>query len=292
MQRRKKISRNATMMNESVAAIECFLQRGSGDRTWGMDFATLLEFGPDLLIGLVALAILAGVVKGMVGFAMPMILVSGLATFLPPEPAIAGMILPTLITNGWQAFRQGLRAAAESIRAHWRYLLIMLLCIAISSQFVTVVRDDVLFLLIGIPVSVFAAIQLIGWRPIIDPAKRGRVEVGAATTSGLIGGLCGVWGPPTVLYLTALDTPKPEQMRVQGVFYGIGAVMLTLAHLRSGVFDAEGAALSAFLLMPALLGLWVGFRFQDRIDQALFRRLTLAVLIIAGLNLVRRGLMG
>jgi hypothetical protein len=31
---------------------------------------------------------------------------------------------------------------------------------------------------------------------------------------------------------------------------------------------------------------------QDRIDQATFRKVTLIVLVVAGLNLVRRGLFG
>jgi len=51
-----------------------------------------------LLVGLVA-----GVVKGMVGFAMPMIMISGMSSFISPELALAGLILPTLSTNGWQA---------------------------------------------------------------------------------------------------------------------------------------------------------------------------------------------
>ena len=35
----------------------------------------------------------------------------------------------------------------------------------------------------------------------------------------------------------------------------------------------------------------IGLRYQDRMDQALFRKVALAVLCIAGLNLLRRGLM-
>jgi hypothetical protein len=31
---------------------------------------------------------------------------------------------------------------------------------------------------------------------------------------------------------------------------------------------------------------------QDRLDQALFRRLTLIVLVVAGLNLLRRAIFG
>ena len=39
-----------------------------------------------------------------------------------------------------------------------------------------------------------------------------------------------------------------------------------------------------------MAGLFLGFKVQDRMDQALFRKATLAVLVIAGLNLIRRGL--
>jgi uncharacterized membrane protein YfcA len=113
-----------------------------------------------------------------------------------------------------------------------------------------------------------------------------------ASFAGFIGGLSGVWGPPTVAYLTMLGTEKRDQMRVQGVIYGLGAVALTLAHLGSGVLDARSAPFSALLILPALAGMWLGGRIQDRIDQAGFRRVTLIVLLVAGLNLVRRAVMG
>ena len=95
-----------------------------------------------------------------------------------------------------------------------------------------------------------------------------------------------------MLYLTALDTPKKEQMRVQGVIYGLGAVLLFFAHIGSGVLRAETAPFSVLLVVPALIGMVAGGYLQDRIDQATFRRVTLAVLLVAGLNLLRRGLMG
>jgi hypothetical protein len=104
--------------------------------------------------------------------------------------------------------------------------------------------------------------------------------------------MSGIWGPPTVAYLTALNTPKDVQMRVQGVIYGLGAGALVIAHLGSGILRAETAPFSAILILPALLGMWVGLRLQARIDQARFRKLTLMVLLIAGLNLLRKALMG
>ena len=65
--------------------------------------------GLDLFHFILAIAVtlFAGFVKGAVGFAMPMIMISAFSSFLPPETALAGLILPTVVTNLSQAFRQG-----------------------------------------------------------------------------------------------------------------------------------------------------------------------------------------
>ena len=249
-----------------------------------------LSLTPGLLIAALALAFLAGMVKGVTGFAMPMVLISGLGSFLPAELALAGLILPTLVTNLWQAARQGLRAAFLSAKRHWRYVTIALVCLAISAQVVTHLPQGTLFLVLGIPVTGFAALQLAGWRPSIDPENHRKAELGIGAFAGTLGGLSGIWGPPTVMYLTAMNTPKEEHVWVQGVVYGSGAIALFLAHLNSGVLNAEGLTLSAMLIVPGCLGLAVGFAILDRMDQERFRWAILIVLIVAGLNLIRRGL--
>ena len=80
-------------------------------------------------------------------------------------------------------------------------------------------------------------------------------------------------------------------MRVQGVIYGLGAVALTVAHYGSGVLRAQTLPLSLAMVLPAVLGMWMGGRIFDRIDQVMFRRATLVILLMAGLNLVRRAVM-
>jgi len=245
-----------------------------------------------LVVFCTAVALFAGLIKGITGFAMPMILVSGLSTVTSPELAIAGMILPTVATNVWQALRGGLAATIEAMRAFWVYLGIVVVFIAIGAQVVLLMSDRVLFLVVGLPVTAFSLMQLVGWKPRLDSSARRRIEVPVAVFAGFIGGISGTWGPPTVLYLTALETPKALQVRIQGVVYGVGAVVLLVAHLRSGLFNGETATFSALLLVPALLGLLFGFKIQDRIDQTAFKRITLIVLTVAGLNLIRRGLMG
>lgn len=254
--------------------------------------AILLDIPLILLFWASGITFLAGFVKGAVGFAMPMILISGLGSFLPVETALAALILPTLLSNAWQAFRQGWRGAWESVLRFRIFLLAGLVFLTISAQLVRLLPQGVLFGLIGLPITGFALMQLAGWRPHLRPAARRPVELFTGGFAGFIGGMSGVWGPPLVAYLAAIDTPKAESMRVQGVIYGLGAVALTVAHLQSGVLNPSTLPLSALMCLPALLGMGFGLVLHDRLPQSSFRAATLAVLVIAGVNLVRRGLLG
>ncbi len=254
--------------------------------------AELAEIGTVALGAALALALLAGFVKGMTGFALPMILVSGLGSFLSPELTLASVILPALVINLLQAFRQGSSAAFRSARAHWRYIATMLAFLALGSQVVLSIPAGLLFLVLGTTITLFASLQLVGWRPEVLARHRGPAEVGIGAVAGALGGLTGTWGPPTVLYLTALGVPRMEHVRIQGTVYGAGAVMLTLAHLQSGVLSGAGLELSIVLVFPALAGTAIGFAVFDRLDQERFRTLVLAVLVISGLNLVRRAVWG
>jgi len=254
-----------------------------------MDLFSLMSL-PELCLAF-AVAFLAGAVKGMVGFAMPMVLISGLSMMLPPQLALAGLILPTLVTNGVQALREGRAAAVASIRQFRVFLSVGLIFLLGSAQLIRLVPPQAFLLMIGIPVAFFAAIQLLGVKLSLSERSPG-IEAAIGAVAGFVGGISGVWGPPTVAYLTALNTPKSDQLRVQGVIYGLGALALVVAHIGSGVLRAETVPFSVALTVPAMAGMWLGLRMHDRIDQATFRKATLLVLLIAGANLLRRGLFG
>ena len=246
---------------------------------------------PDLFVLSLAVGLVAGMIKGLVGFAMPTVLISGLSMFLPPEIALAGLILPTLVTNGLQALRQGFGEALRSLKRFRVFLGVGAIVLIGSAQLVRVLSADVMFMIIGGSVTAFAVMQLAGWAPKV-PAKSMRIEASVGAFAGFIGGLSGIWGPPTVAYLTAINTPKAEQMRVQGVIFGMGAVVLFFAHIKSGIVSAQTMPFSAMLVVPAVIGMMMGQRLQDRIEQAMFKRLTLIVLLVGGLNLIRKGVMG
>ena len=79
-------------------------------------------------------------------------------------------------------------------------------------------------------------------------------------------------------------------VRAQSLSFLLGSVVLFVAHLRSGVLNPVTLPVSAWMVLPTMAAMFVGYRVHDRLDQAAFRRLTLAVLVLTGLNLLRRAL--
>lgn len=237
-----------------------------------------------------AITLLAGFVKGAVGFAMPMIMMAGFTSFLPPELALAGLIVPTFVTNLSQALRQGIAPALETSRRYRRFLIATVVFIVISSGFVHAIPKATFLLGLGLPITAFALSQLAGLNLALKLEHRARAEWLLGAIGGLYGGVSGIWGPPLLVYLLSIHADKRETMRVQGVVFLIGAFVLLLAHLHSGVLNASTGAFSVALTIPAQLGQFLGNKVQDRLDQQRFRRWTQILLVLTGANLARQAI--
>ncbi|AJE45328.1 sulfite exporter TauE/SafE family protein [Celeribacter indicus] len=254
-------------------------------------FDTLLSLlTPSQIVFAFAVTLVAGFVKGATGFAMPMIMISGLGSILAPETALAGIIVSTVLLNLWQSLRGGVAEAIAAARLYRLYIVALLVFIVLSAQLVVVLPQSVVFLSLGLIIVGLAAYLLIGRALRISEGHRSFYDLGLGALSGLIGGISGIWGPLTIAYLTAADTPKKQQIKITGVIFGTGSLTLLFAHLRSGVLNPQTLTLSGTLFLPALVGMALGQRVQDRLDQQKFKRATLIVLLLAGANLIRRGL--
>jgi uncharacterized membrane protein YfcA len=248
------------------------------------------QYGAMAALGAAAAMAAGGFAKGVVGFALPLIAIGVMGSFLPYEVAVAMLIVPTLVSNLFQALRHGVGPAWETFLHFWRMNLVLVVMIALSAQLVVALPDRLLFGLLGATVAAFGASQLAGWRPRFDMRHRRRIETGVALVGGFFGGLSGVWGPPIVMYLIAARLPKVEMVRAQSLSFLLGSLVLFFAHLKSGVLNPVTLPVSAWLVVPTMAAMFVGYRVHDRMDEEMFRKATLAVLVLTGLNLLRRAL--
>lgn len=239
-----------------------------------------------------AVALGAGFVKGAIGFAMPLIMMSAFGSFMPPDLALAGLILSTVTTNIHQALRDGWGPAKEAAWKYRRMIGMILLGIIATAPLVPYLPQRLLMGLLAVPVLAFALVQIAGVPLKLKLEHQTRAEYGLGLVGGLYGGVSGIWGPPVIVYLLSIGAGKAETVRVQGVTFLLGAVVLMGAHLNSGVLNAVSLPFSAALVVPAALGMWLGYQLQDRLDPVRFRRWTLILLALTALNLLRKAVMG
>ncbi|MCX8508741.1 MAG: sulfite exporter TauE/SafE family protein [Rhodobacteraceae bacterium] len=250
----------------------------------------MFGLNPTTLTLALTITLFAGFVKGAIGFAMPMIMMSAFTAFLPVPTALALLILPTFTTNITQAFRQGPAAAWASARGFHQHILAVIAALALSAHWVTDIPKALMAGLLGAPILAFALWQLAGRPMTLRIEHRARAEIALGLIGGLYGGISGIWGPPLIVLLLSLHTEKQEMLRVQGVVFLIGSLALFAAHISSGVLNAQTLPLSALMVVPALIGNRAGLALQDRLDPQKFRRWTLILLALTGANLVRQAL--
>ncbi len=94
-----------------------------------------------------------------------------------------------------------------------------------------------------------------------------------------------------ILFLAALRLPKEHFVGSIAWMYLVCGLSMVSVFIGLGVVSTAEIALSTAATVPAVAGQWLGTRVRHRIPEAPFRRLVLLMMVIAGLNLLRRGLL-
>jgi uncharacterized membrane protein YfcA len=248
------------------------------------------EFGAIGILAAILITFSAALIKGLVGFGMPLIMVVGLASFLPVDIAIAAMIIPTFLANVQQSLRDGFRAAIQTLVRFRLFIGVVAVTNLAATQLVPVLDPSTLILALGIVIALLTSVQLAGFQLKYPPEKRVPVEISLGIVTGFFGGLAGGWGPTTVLFFLTLNLEKRTQIRAQGLVYLVGSFFLIVGHGSNGVMTTSTTVFSLLLVAPAMIGLFLGYKLHLRMNPSSFTTATRLVLLLAALNLIRRGL--
>ena len=246
-----------------------------------------MEFVDSLALILLAFAV-GGTIKGMLGFGMPLTTMSLLSTFLDVQTAAALNVLPMLFANILQASRGGLLVTI--VRRFWPLLLMLATGTWIGATLVVALDPGWLLGILGAIVVAFCASSY--FHPQMQLPQRYERPVGIATgfVAGIIGGLSTIHGPPLIMYASCLRLAKETFIATLGTFFLLGGIFVTVAFVGRGVLNAETAPSSLACVVAVFAGMWLGERFSRRIDQERFRKAVLIVLMLLGVNLVRRAI--
>ena len=137
---------------------------------------------------------------------------------------------------------------------------------------------------------ILLTIVVIEWRRAYPQKLSGRHwGLSAGVLAGLLGGAIGTPGPPVILYvMTQGWSPRAIKATLQA-FFLVNQTVILIGHWWAGLLTREVVWLASVYALPSVIGVTIGIRLFDRIDQARFRRLIFIMLAVLGLLMCVRG---
>lgn len=231
---------------------------------------------------------IAGGVKGVIGLGLPSVSLALLTATLGLFEAMAILLVPSFVTNLWQAVVGGeLRAI---LARTWPFLAAATITVWLGALALT--RLDVAWLsaLLGVLLLAYSVLSLTGSAISIPRHAERWAGPVLGTANGVLTGMTGSFVVPGVLYLQALGLPRDTLVQAMGVLFTLSTVALAVCLRERGLLSAELGLVSIAAVVPALLGMVAGQHVRSRLSEARFRTVFFVALGAMGLTIIARSL--
>ncbi len=239
---------------------------------------------PIILVTVLCTFLLAGTVKGIIGLGLPTVSLGLLTAALDLPTAMALLLVPSFVTNLWQAMVGG--NGVEILRRIWPFLLMASITVWIGASALTRVDLALLSALLGALLVAYAVISLVGIKLTIGPHQEIWAGPLIGTANGVLTGMTGSFVVPGVMFLQAIGLPRDRLIQAMGMLFTASTVALALALKGNSLLTAEQALLSTLALLPALVGMMLGQSVRRRLSESGFRRVFFIALLLLGTYII------
>ena len=204
-------------------------------------------------------------------------------------------VLPHIIPSYGEATTlSGLLASTTSLiivartwsHIEWRKLMPILATFLIISYFgvqlIAVASDTVLKKALGV-ILIAVALYFLFIRSRISLKPSLPTQIGMGTLSGIMGGTCGMQGPPAVLYFLAATSQKEAYIAITQAYFLIGNLAMTLYRAREGFLTTEVGSAWCYAVPAVIAGTCLGSLVFRRISIGALRKTVYIYLIISGI---------
>ena len=238
---------------------------------------------PTIIIIIILAVLAGGLVKGTLGFGMPMVALPIIAFIIPPTTAMILLCAPIFLTNFLQIkFRQGVSS--------YRFLpmfLCLIIGLIIGARLILEIDVNTITQIIAVSIIFAALVNCFGIKiKNINKNHENTITSLIGFGSGILGGLSTFYGPPMLAYLVAVDLPKEKFVRTVSTMYFIGSFPLYGSLIYYGFATKEDLIFSLILIIPAFIAQQLGTKIRDKFNQKQFRICILITLIILGFSLL------
>jgi len=247
---------------------------------------------PDLfaLTAIGGTFLIAGMVKGVIGLGLPTVSLALLTVTLDLPSAMALLLVPSFITNLWQAVVGGQGGAI--LQRIWPFLLLATGTVWNGAIALRQVDLSLLSALLGLLLVIYGVANLAGLRFSLTQHQAAWLGPVLGTVNGVLTGMTGSFVVPGVMFLQAIGLPRDMLIQAMGILFTLSTLALAVALQRNAFVTAELAGLSAAAVPPAIIGMIAGQRLRQNLSEQLFRRTFFIALLVLGTYIIFRALGG
>lgn len=246
-------------------------------------------FGLDILAFSLVFAIflIAGTVKGILGFGLPLITMSLLPFIVPVELAIVLSALVQPATNIGQLISTG--GAKQALYSTWTIVLALIPSVALGAWFLSELEGNIHMLILGLTLIGFALHSLSGF--VFKISKERQNIIGGITgfVAGIVGMLTSINGMFFIMYLVGIGAKRNEFRAAIALLFIVSGVLINSGFWFAGLLNQNNIFIGILVLIPCFAGMWIGNIIGNRISNEVFRKMILYALLIIGCVFIWRG---
>ncbi len=236
------------------------------------------------MVAVLLVFLLAGGVKGVVGLGLPVVSLVLLSLLFGIERAMPLLIIPSLVTNLWQASIGG-RALALFIR-FWPALILIPFAVWIGYHHIFLEAPKSMDRVLGGVLVVYAGLGFFSVKWSFPAGMERAATPIIGFLNGLVTGFTGTFVIPLVMYLEALEIERDELVQMMGIAFSVSTLALAAVLIGHDAYRPEAGFLSAAAVVPAVIGMAIGAGIRARMSLALFRKWLMAGLVGVGIKLL------
>ena len=224
--------------------------------------------------------LLAGLLKGIIGVGFQTVGIAFLTIITNLPNAISLLLIPSLVTNLWQAGAGG--ELFTIIIRLWPLIITASMMVWFGSIALTSVSLSYLSALLGVLLIVYSAFNLFGLRFEVKTKNEWWLAPFIGLINGLLTGMTGIFVVPCVFYFQAIGFRKDTLIQSMGVLFTALTLMLIVSLKTKNILTLELSGWSAFAIFPAIIGVFVGQLIRKRISEEVFKKIFFLCLILLG----------
>jgi uncharacterized protein len=240
------------------------------------DLTTVLVVGGAFLI--------AGAVKGVIGLGLPTVSLGLLTVALDLKTAMALLIVPSFVTNLWQAVVGGNGKAI--LHRLWPFLVMATVTVWIGVTALTRVNPSLLTALLGAQLVVYSLMSLGGVRLTVPVRHEGWAGSLIGSANGVLTGMTGSSVVPGVMFLQAVGLPRDVLIQAMGILFAASTLALGTALQQANLLTVEHGILSSAAVLPAIAGMLAGQWIRKGLTEQRFRTVFFVALLVLGAYLI------